>query len=188
MAVARSGHVAALMANGDVLVAGGIGEEPNALNRSLTSTELYNPRTNAWVTVANMVDFHPEDTATQLRNGMVLVVGATGRSRPELYDRAHNRWAPTGPTMDRYQHSATRLRDGKVLIVGGYGVESLSSVLIYDPEAVAPVPVRPPDPRVIAALLLTLLIVLGVGAWSIPAVRLRFKRWRPQGQSEDWII
>jgi hypothetical protein len=30
-------------------------------------------------------------------------------------------------------------------------------------------------------------MVLGVGAWSIPAVRLRAKRWRPQGQSEEWI-
>jgi hypothetical protein len=187
MAVARSGHVAALMANGDVLVAGGIGEEPNALNLSLTSAELYDPRTNVWVTVANMVDFHPEDTATQLRNGMVLVVGATGQSRPELYDPEHNRWSLVGPTMDRYRHSATRLRDGKVLIVGGYGVESLGSVLIYDPEAVAPVPVRPPDPRVIAAVLLTALLLLAGAAWSIPGVRLRLSSWRRPGEPDEWI-
>jgi Kelch motif/Galactose oxidase, central domain len=187
MAVARSGHVAALMPDGDVLVAGGQGVEPNGLNVSLASAEVYDPRTNLWVTVANMRDFQAQDTATVLRNGMVLFVGATGQSRPELFDLAHNRWSNSGPSMDRYQHTATRLSNGKVLIVGGYGIESLSSVLIYDPLGVAPATRMPPDPRAIAVLLLTFLIVLAGGALSIPAVRLRAKRWRPQGQSEEWI-
>jgi hypothetical protein len=187
MAVARSGHVATLMANGDVFVAGGLGVEPNALNISLNSAEIYDPVTNLWVTVAGMAGFHAADTITLLRNGMLLLVGDTGQSRPELYDLALNRWSRTGPSMDRYQHTATALRDGKVLIVGGYGIDSLDSVLVYDPLGVAPAARVPPDPRIIAALLLTALIVLGAGAWSVPAVRLWAKRWRPQGQSEEWI-
>ena len=187
MAVARTGHLATRMANGDVFVAGGLGEEPSHLTISLTSAELYDPRTNVWVTAASMAEFRVAVTATLLRNGMVLVVGASGQSRAELYDPDHNRWSLTGPSMNRYQHSATSLRDGKVVLVGGYGIESLSSVLIYDPEGVAPMPARPPDPRVMTALLITAVLVVAAMGWSIPAVRQRVKRWRPQGESEEWI-
>jgi N-acetylneuraminic acid mutarotase len=187
MAVARTGHVAIAMANGDVFVAGGEGVEPNDLNISLASAELFDPLTDVWVTVATMAEFHSADTATLLRNGTVLVVGATGQSRAEVYDLAHDRWSLTGPSMDRYQHTATRLRGGKVLIVGGYGIESLASVLVYDPEGVAPLPAHPPDPRAIAALLLTALLVVAVASWSIPGVRRRVKGWRPPGESEEWI-
>jgi hypothetical protein len=134
-----------------------------------------------------MAEFHSAETATLLRNGMVLVVGATGQSRAEVYDLAHDRWFLTGPTMDRYQHTATRLPGGKVLIVGGYGIESLASVLVYDPEGVAPLPANPPDPRAIAALVLTALLVVAVASWSIPGVRRRVKGWRPPGESEEWI-
>jgi len=187
MAVARSGHLATLIANGDVLVAGGLGEEPSRLTISLTSAEIYDPRTNLWVSVVSMAEFRVGVTATLLRSGMVLVLGASGQSRAELYDPAQDRWLRTGPSMIRYQHTATRLFNGKVLIVGGYGIESLSSVLIYDPLGVAPTPPMPPDPRVIAALIATFLIVLAGGAASVPAVRQRVKRWRPQGEPDEWI-
>jgi Kelch motif/Galactose oxidase, central domain len=187
MAEARSGHVATLMANGDVLVAGGLGEEPSGLTISLTSAEICDPRTNLWVSVASMAEFRVGVTATLVQSGMVLVVGASGQSRAELYDLAQDRWLRTGPSMVRYQQTVTRLRDGRALIVGGYGIESLSSVLIYDPLGVVPAPRVPPDPRLIATLLLTFLFVLGVGAWSVPAVRLGAKRWRPQGEPDEWI-
>jgi N-acetylneuraminic acid mutarotase len=187
MAASRFGHVATLTADGDVLVAGGLGVEPNALNVALTSAELYNPGTNLWVTVAKMAEFHSEDTATLLRNGNVLVVGAPGQSRAEVYDQAQNDWIQTGPLMDRYQHTATRLPSGRVLIVGGYANGSLASALIYDPLGVAPAPRMPPDPRAVAALLLGFLIVLASGTLSIPAVRLRVMEWRPRDQSEEWI-
>ena len=187
MAVARTGHLATRMANGDVFVAGGLGEEPSHLTISLTSAELYDPRTNVWVTAASMAEFRVAVTATLLRNGMVLVVGASGQSRAELYDPDHNRWSLTGPSMNRYQHTATRLPDGKVVIVGGYGIESLASALIYDPEGVAPAPVRPPDPRVIAALLVTAVLVVASIAWSTPAVRRRVRQWRPPAEPDEWI-
>jgi len=187
MAAARFGHVATLLADGDVLVAGGLGEEPNAFNIALTSAEIYDPRTDLWVSVASMAEFHAADTATVLRSGNVLVVGAPGQSRAEVYDLAQNRWIQTGPSMDRYQHSATRLLNGRVLIVGGYAIESIGSVVIYDAEGVAPVPIRPLDQRIAAGLGLIGLLGLAALAWSVPAVRLRVRRWRPRGQSEEWI-
>jgi hypothetical protein len=173
MVAGRVGHAATLLANGDVLVASGLGEEPNSLNR--------------WSPVAGMAEVHADQTATLLRNGMVLLIGARAQSRPELYDPARNRWSSTGPSMFRYKHTATRLHDGKVLIVGGYALESLDSVLIYDPTGVAPVSRQPLDPRLIAALLLAALLLVAGIALSFPAVRRRLKGWHRNGEPEDWI-
>jgi hypothetical protein len=187
MGVGRWGHAATLLPSGDVIVVGGTGEEPNALSISLTSAEIYDPGTNLWVTVANMAAVHVEHTATVLRDGTVLVVGASGQSRPELYDLARNLWSAIGPSMDRYHHTATGLADGKVLIVGGYGIESLDSVLLYDPKNIVPASRQPVDSRLIALVLFaTLLLVVG-GGWSIPAVRRRLRSWRPRGEPEEWV-
>jgi hypothetical protein len=163
------------------------GEENKFSNALLTSAEIYNPRTNVWITAASMSEVHVEGTATLLRNGRVMVVGAPGQSRPELYDPAQNGWSRTGPLVYRYQHTATRLPNGNVLVVGGYGIESLDSAIIYDPLGVAPVPARPVDPRIVVALLFVALLVLASIGWSIPALRQRVKRWRTQGERDEWI-
>ena len=187
MGVRRSGHAATLLPDGDVLVVGGTGEEPNSLAVSLASAEIYDPRTNLWVTVAGMAAFHIDHTATLLGNGTVLVVGFSGRSRPEVYDLAHNVWASSGPSMDRYHHTATRLPNGSVLIVGGYARDSLDSALLYDPSRVTPGPPQPLDPRIVAGVLLTALLVISAVAWCVPAVRQRLRTWRPRGKPEEWI-
>jgi len=65
-----------------------------------------------------------------------------------------------------------------------------SSEYVYesaDPTAAAPVPRRPPDPQMIAAVLLTALLVAGATGWSIPSIRHRLERWRPPRESEEWI-
>jgi N-acetylneuraminic acid mutarotase len=175
------------MANGDVLVAAGLGTDSSALSIALSSAEIYDPRANRWSMVAGMGQLHAGHTATLLGNGMVLVVGTLGHSRSELYDPTRNAWTSTGPAMDRYHHTATRLSDGRVLIVGGYGIESFHSVLLYDPKAVAPVQRKPIDPRLIAAVFLAALLLLAGFAISIPGVRRRLRRWRPRDQPEEWV-
>jgi N-acetylneuraminic acid mutarotase len=187
MGVRRSAQAATLLPDGDVLVVGGTGEAPNSLAISLTSAEIYDPRTNLWVTIASMAGVHVEHTATLLVNKTVLVVGLSGGSRPEVYDLVRNTWSTAGPSMDRYQHTATRLPNGKALIVGGYGLESLDSVLLYDPNAVAPAPRQPADPRLIGAVPLTALLLLIGIALATPAVRQRLRRWRPRGEPDEWI-
>jgi N-acetylneuraminic acid mutarotase len=186
MGVPRFGHVATLLRNGDVFVAGGIGEEANSLPITLTSGEVYDPRTNLWATVASMADVDAVNTATPLRNGMVLVVGL-GQSQPELYDPARNVWSRTGPSMGGHQDTSTLLADGRVVLVGGYGSESFASVLVYDANGVAPVPRQPLDPRLIVAVVLAALLVVAGLALSIPAVRRRRKGLRPQDQPDEWI-
>jgi N-acetylneuraminic acid mutarotase len=186
MGVARSGHVATLLPNGDVFVAGGINEDPTALPITLTSGEIYDPRANLWVTVASMVDVDEVHTATLLRNGMVLVLGM-GQSQPELYDPARNVWSRTGPSMGGHRGTLTLLADGRVVLVGGYGNESFASVLVYDPNAVAAVSRRPLDPRLIAAVVLSALLIVAGFALSIPAVRRRLRGWRPHHEPDEWI-
>jgi len=189
MVTGRFGHAATLLANGDVLVAGGTFRTvvPSDSSAPLSSAERYDPTLNSWSTVSKMAEVRVEHTATALRGGMVLIVGATGQSRAENYDPVHNIWSEVGPRMNRYNHTATRLSNGKVLVVGGYGIESLDSVLLYDPNGEAPVPGRPFDPRLIVIGLLTILLVLGGVTLSIPAVRQRLKSRRPHGEREEWI-
>jgi N-acetylneuraminic acid mutarotase len=186
MGVARAGHVATLLRNGDVFVAGGIGEGANFLPITLSSGEIYDPRTNLWVTVASMADIDGVNTATLLRNGMVLVVGY-GQSQPELYDPARNAWSRTGPSMGGHRDTSTLLPDGRVVLVGGYGNESFDSVVVYDPNGVAPVPRGPLDPRLVAAVALAALVIVAGFALSVPGVRRRLQGWRRREGPEEWI-
>jgi len=184
MGQGRLGQAATLLANGDVLVAGGgVGSDANALS----AVERYDPRRNSWAPRTSMAQGRVGHTATLLRNGKVLVVGSTNKTRSVLYDPARNDWSDTGPLMVRYNQTATRLPDGRVLIAGGYGIDSLASVLLYDPTRVAPTPPKPLDQRLLAALLLGGVIVGAGIAWSIPGVRLRVRRLRPSPGADEWI-
>ena len=70
MALARAGQSSTLLADGRVLVAGG-----EAGGATLSSAQVYDPRTNAWKTVASMATPRMLHTATALRNGKVLLAG-----------------------------------------------------------------------------------------------------------------
>ncbi len=69
MSVARVGHTATLLRNGQVLVAGG----ENSTN-GLSSAELYNPATRKWTLTGSM---------------------ATGRYSGEFYDPSTGAWTAT---------------------------------------------------------------------------------------------
>jgi N-acetylneuraminic acid mutarotase len=187
MVTSRFGHAATLLTNGDVLVVGGTYKTvvPSNSFAPLSSAERYDPTLDRWSTVSRMSGVRVEHTATTLGGGTVLVVGATGQSRAELYDPVQNIWSEVGPRMNRYNHTATRLSSGKVLVVGGYGIESLDSVLLYDPNGEPPGPARPLDARLVVAGLLAVLLVVGGVALSIPAIRQRSRG--PNGEQEEWI-
>jgi hypothetical protein len=162
---------------------GGVSQGANSTAIYLTSAELYQRRLNRWSPVASMSEIHVGETATRLDDGRILVLGGSGGA--ELYDPARNRWSLTGPSMDRYQQTATRLQDGRVLITGGYGIESLSSVLVYDSNGLPPS--GPPQP-VDRGLLITLLLVgAAMVPLSMPPVRRRLRALKPDPESEEWI-
>jgi N-acetylneuraminic acid mutarotase len=139
---------ATLLANGQVLFAGGGSGEVYGFVTSLAQT--FNPATNTWSIVAPLNTARENHTATLLQNGKLLVVGgdvAAGigysthsavLSSVELYDPAANTWtAEASLITGRTQHTATLLQNGKVLVAGGLDSNGnlVSTAELYDPNA-----------------------------------------------------
>ncbi|WP_375770775.1 hypothetical protein NR798_07695 [Archangium gephyra] len=134
----RAGHIAALLPDGKVLVAGG-----HAQKRSffLSSAEVYDPRSDTWRSTGSMVEARHSARAVLLPDGKVLVVGGEGfalvLATAELYDPVSGTWRRTGPMRDpREGHTATLLPNGKVLVAGGLNLEgTLATAELYDPAS-----------------------------------------------------
>ena len=115
----------ALLADGDVLVAGGLSNVPSALS----SAELYDPATQSWSSTTPMNDVGYRLTATVLTDGDVLVTGF-GASPPEVYDPGDATWTDTGPLpVANEDATATLLGNGDVLVAGG----DTTAAALYDP-------------------------------------------------------
>lgn len=136
---ARYSHTATRLANGRVLVTGGVGSS----GQSLKSAEIYNPLNGIWTRVADMKFSRAGHTATLLIGGRVLVAGGQAgselRSQAEIYDPHDNEWTQVdGLSSARVFHTATRLLDGKVLVVGGVGESgtgAMAEVESFNPAA-----------------------------------------------------
>ena len=143
LAVGRGFHTATLLANGRVLVTGGLGANPGSpAPQRLASAELFDPATNTWSMVGSLAEARAHHTATLLADGRVLVAGGSSNNSnlpinsAELFDPATNTWSATGSfVVVRRDHKATLLTDGRVLIAGGgNNVDgSLASAELYDP-------------------------------------------------------
>lgn len=128
MSTARSSHTATLLADGRVLVTGGL---THALNGSgsqtstpLASAEIYDPATDSWSATGSMGTTRYAHSSVRLGDGRVLSIeGTTGSAgnSSELYDPATGTWSSGGsPASTRkMQFTATLLQDGSVLVVGG---------------------------------------------------------------------
>jgi Kelch motif len=124
MNVARSRHVAVLLDNGRVLVAGG----RTASGVHTASTEIYDPSSDTWAATAPMSVGRDNFTGTLLADDRVLVSGGVGgdgsgarvEKSAEIYDPALGQWTPAGNMSKRkFNHAAVRLDDGRVLVVVG---------------------------------------------------------------------
>jgi large repetitive protein len=121
----REQHSATLLANGEVLVAGGEDVSGNTPGISAeTHAELYDPRTGTWTRTASMIVPHVGQTATLLRNGWVLVAGGNFAAAPsavaEIYEPQRAVWVLPGAMVTaRISQTATVLPDGHVLVTGG---------------------------------------------------------------------
>ena len=144
MTTPRGGHTATLLADGTVLIVGGViaGCCPA---RILPAAELYDPRTGTFKATGDTTTPRSDHTATLLPDGRVLIAGGVstpnaGPASAELYDPATKTFTPTGDmTRARWGHAATLLLSGKVLIVGGFtdGTETdptRISAELYDPS------------------------------------------------------
>ncbi|RKH34578.1 kelch-like protein [Corallococcus praedator] len=131
----RSGHQAALLPDGKVLVMGGTRTD----TEFLATAEVYDPATGTWSPTGSMADARWQHTATVLPDGKVLVVGGLDSTvflaTAEVYDPATGTWSPTGSMEDRRSgHTATLLPDGRVLVAGGISdIGGPLKVEVYDP-------------------------------------------------------
>jgi N-acetylneuraminic acid mutarotase len=123
----RYGHTATLLANGKVLVVGGLGT--NGSNVNLTNIypgEVYDPVSGTWTVTGPMHYGRDSHTATLLPSGKVLVAGGNSpqsllvTGSAELFDSATGNWTLTATMLDPLAyHTATLLPNGQVLVAGG---------------------------------------------------------------------
>ena len=140
----RCGHIAALLTNGRVLVAGGENGES-----TLSSAEVFDPVTGQWSPTGDLNVARSEAVAVQLIDGRVMVTGGLSRvsgslvtlNAVEIYDVNRGKWEQAAPMLEnRYGHTVNLLPGGLVLVVGGLEeVENntkrfMGSVDVYDPE------------------------------------------------------
>jgi len=137
----RTGHSATLLANGQVLVAGG----HNGVSQ-VNSAELYDPTTGTWSTTGSFSQARSGHTAFLLNSGKVLIAAGSatgsgdtfGQSSADLYDPVLGTWSQTGSlAIARMNQVGLLLADGRGLVCGGQprGVtlDNFSSCETYDP-------------------------------------------------------
>jgi RHS repeat-associated protein len=146
MTYPRSYAVATLLADGRVMVSGGIGHAPNGDVVPTAEIQIYDPVTDAWSAGGAMLHARYAHTATLLRDGRVFIAGGNSfntvdlgttwstlvLSSAEVYDPVTQSSVFTpGLTDQRSFHTATLLGNGRVLIVGGdLGFETAD---LFDP-------------------------------------------------------
>ena len=137
LAQPRADHVAALLNDGTVLIAGGLLEN----GRYLASAEIYDPKTHHFTRTEDLNVARAGAAWAVLGDGKVLVAGGYTEDgvtpTTELYDPA-TRTFQTGPSMEeqRAGETATVLNDGRVLLAGGEtGFNRFTNCSeIYDPQ------------------------------------------------------
>ena len=118
----RDDHVAVLLRDGRVLLAGGWGSSPAG---PLNTTELYDPRTRSFSPGPKLGVARAGIAAARLRDGRVLLAGGFTGNKPttayaELFDPVTNTMKPAGRmTVPRGGQPAALLADGRVLTAGG---------------------------------------------------------------------
>jgi hypothetical protein len=139
MSTTRIGHSALRLANGKVLILGGI-PNPQNLHQPVDPRyeELYDPATNTFSPVGNLTVSQTGYSATLLTNGKILLAGGEDQDHvvgaAELLDPASGRLTATGGLVtERKAHTATLLLDGRVLVAGGVDSNgnALASAEVY---------------------------------------------------------
>ena len=145
MSVARDQFTATLLADGKVLIAGGVADVTVAGSAS-ADTEIFDPTTGRFARGPAMSVGRAGQTATLLRDGRVLVAGGYGqlgnraKASVELYDPLTNEWTAGSPmTHGRAGHVAALLPDGRVLVVGGASFPAIG----ISPHGLAPATLPP---------------------------------------------
>jgi hypothetical protein len=134
LAQPRSGHTATLLADGEVLIAGGSG-----MGAILATAELYDPKSGTFKPTGPMGSSRMMATATLLADGRAMVFAGLGpdllrATTVEVYDPRTGAFSPAG-SMPEWQQGriVTRLTNGDVLTEGGANGGGTTAYELYDP-------------------------------------------------------
>jgi len=110
---------------------------------SLSSTEVYDPPTDTWTTLAPMTTSR-YDFQTEVINGKIYVIGgwyvSAGDSKgkslssTEVYNPSTNTWTTLASMPTPRCSLQTEVINGKICAIGGFGSNDLSSTEVYDPS------------------------------------------------------
>lgn len=136
----RVSHSQTTLANGRVLLTGGIGYNAGPLD----TAEIFDPQTLGFRKVIDEMSTERfGHTATRLTDGSVLLTGGYQAGFVQVLDTAEI-FDPETETFRRLEsqlshgravHTATLLPDGRVLLAGGTdGIDAMSSLEIFDPN------------------------------------------------------
>lgn len=135
---ARSGHAAALLEDGTVLVAGG---QSDWLPDEYTSTAYrYYPKAGTWSATGSMATARRSFTLTVLPGGLVVAAGGESSSvhaTAERYNVSNGTWLSAGSLgVARKGHAAALLPDARILLAGGRNDDGpIASMAEYDPAS-----------------------------------------------------
>lgn len=128
MLEARSAASGSRLLDGRVLVAGGL-SQISGTGQVLSTTEIFDPKTETWVVGPPMAEKRYDQLAVTLKDGRVFVAGNTSA---ELYDPVANKWSPAAAPPSSTAYATIVLLDsGSVLVLGGSGPLAVSR--LYDP-------------------------------------------------------
>lgn len=155
MTLDRYGHTMTALADGRVLVTGGV--DYSGTPGIDTSAELWTPSSGLWAPAGALLTPRVSHTATLLADGRVLITGGYNKdllrslyrrasattvalANAEVWDPASGRASASGSmTEGRSGHMALSLADGRVLVVGGSqagrdGSRFLDSAEVWSPS------------------------------------------------------
>jgi hypothetical protein len=137
MSTARVGHAAATLADGRVLVVGGVDGFPGSPH--LAASELFDPGSLLFSLGPDLAQPRSSCSVTALPDGTALVAGGTpGAKLTERFDPELDAFAGAGDLAERRaDHGAVLLSDGRVLVAGGRaptGIEPALVTELFDPS------------------------------------------------------
>jgi len=141
----RAEFTTTLLADGQILIAGGVDAQLQATNSAM----LYDPHTDTFTATGSMHLPRVQHTATLLPDGKVLIAGgmlqaggtitqASFTATAEIYDPSSGSFTATGSMAQEGAGIAAQLLpNGTVLMIGGYTFNTFSTTAseIYDPAS-----------------------------------------------------